>query len=165
MARRGEHRVGSGMQLHLSRLWLETPARVWFRGRVRAGRRRRRGKKKKVGIRCRDWAGEGWEREPSQFFYVNSDFFLNVADHAGEMSQWLEHVFFFQRTQGQFPSHTWWLTNIHDSSSKVSEAKVPYSDLCGYEACTWCMDVHIGTHTYRQNAHMHKKSNKSLKYY
>lgn len=34
------------MQLHLSRLWLETPARVWFRGRVRAGRRRRRKKKK-----------------------------------------------------------------------------------------------------------------------
>ncbi|XP_031217967.1 acetylcholinesterase collagenic tail peptide isoform X5 [Mastomys coucha] len=48
-------------------------------------------------------------------------------------------LLFLQRTCGQFPAPTLWLTTICISTSRASGARFI---LCGYRVCTWCTCVH-----------------------
>lgn len=66
--------------------------------------------------------------------------------------QWLR-AFTVQRTRIQFPSPTWWLTAICDSSSRIADASSHFHVL---------LNAH-GTQTYAQ-AHSHTHgANKQLK--
>lgn len=68
----------------------------------------------------------------AQYLFLHLDSFIILAGYvpinkdlyfgAGGMAQQLRAPVFLKRTQVQFPVWTWWLTSIHNSSSRVSSA-------------------------------------------
>lgn len=74
-----------------------------------------------------------------------------------ELGRWLtseEDLLFLQKTRVQFPAPTQWLTAVHNSSSKGSNALF---------RCLKAPDIHIMhiyPHTQNTHAHKNKQTNK-----
>lgn len=62
--------------------------------------------------------------------------FKHLETGTEKMAQQLEHWLFFQRTQVQFPAHTWLLTTICDSQYRGSSAPFLYSTVYGPQTYT-----------------------------